>query len=157
MLPETELETIANYFNGSCTAQLQLVDNSTLFKMRGRPCVAALETKALQCPLCSFTCSVSETIFAALDRGFRRCFNRSRLTDDETKNLIWCTLPAKPADNDPLERDRWLLKLSSIQFNVNQHDWKHRESCFKNGRKRCRYNIPHLPVPETISDAIFCS
>ena len=35
------------------------------------------------------------------------------------------------------------------------HDWKHRESCFKNGRKECRYKTPHLPVNETSVAPVF--
>ena len=35
------------------------------------------------------------------------------------------------------------------------HDWKHRESCFKNGRKECRYETPHLPVSDTSVAPVF--
>jgi hypothetical protein len=45
--------------------------------------------------------------------------------------------------------DIWLLKCAAIQNAVNQHDWMHRASCFKNNRNICRYGIPQPPVKDT--------
>lgn len=53
-----------------------------------------------------------------------------------------------PKGNIELE-DGWLLLVSSVQVAVNLHDWKHRKSCFKNGRLVCRYNIPQTPSGKT--------
>ena len=51
--------------------------------------------------------------------------------------------------------DRWLLNLAYIQMHVNAHDWKHRGSCFKNGRKTSRYNTPYTPNQETTVEPVF--
>jgi len=151
-----EAETITFCFTGDCKGRLQLNSEKVLFKMRDRPCVPAIEAKALKCEVCGSFYSISQTIDAALERGFQRCFSRGKLTEEETRDLIWRQLRVKPpADAAVLEIDRWLLHLSSIQVLVNMHDWKHRESCFKNGRKQCRYNTPHLPVDKTVVEPVF--
>ena len=123
--------------------------------MRNRPVVPAVEASALKCDDCKSICSISETIDAALNRGFKRCFGRSKLTPEETQNLIWQRLPSKPRTGDLMALDQWLLHLSSIQVYVNMHDWRHRESCFKNQRSQCRYNTPHSPVEETSVTPVF--
>ena len=116
----------------------------------------AAEENALKCDKCDSCFSISHVINQTLERGFQRCFGRSKLTEEETRNLVWTQLPVKPLpDENPMELDRWLLHLSSIQLFVNQHDWKHRESCFKNGRKQCRYNTPHLPSEEMTVEPVF--
>jgi hypothetical protein len=123
--------------------------------MRHRPLVPANEESALKCDACNNCYSISQTIDTALERGYQRCFGRSKLTEEETNNLIWQQLRAKPPETDTLDLDCWLLHLSSIQLLVNMHDWKHRENCFKNGRNLCRYNTPHLPMDATIVEPIF--
>ena len=156
MLPVTEAKTITNCLDGNCTGQLQLNSEKMLFKMRNRPVVPATEAKALKCDNCEACISVSQTIDAALERGFQRCFNRPKLTDEETKELVYKQLRVKPLpDAEPIELDRWLLHLSSIQVLVNVHDWKHRESCFKNNRAQCRYKTPHLPNDEMLMQPVF--
>ena len=127
-----------------------------LYKMRNRPIMHAAEENALKCDKCDSCFSISHVINQTLERGFQRCFGRSKLTEEETWNLVWTQLPVKTLpDENPMELDRWLLHLSSIQLFVNQHDWKHRESCFKNGRKQCRYNTPHLPSEEMTVEPVF--
>ena len=132
VLPSTELDTIANCLELDCPGKLQLNSEKMLYKMRNRPIVHAAEENALKCDKCDSCFSISHVINQTLERGFQRCFGRSKLTEEETWNLVWTQLPVKPLpDENPMELDRWLLHLSSIQLFVNQHDWKHRESCFK--------------------------
>ena len=154
-LPATEAESIVHCLKVNCAGRLQLNSEKILFMMRHRPVVSSAEAKALKCDACNSCFSITETINAALERGFQRCFGRSRLTEQETQNLVWQKLRAKPPSTDAHELDCWLLHLSSIQLLVNMHDWKHRESCFKNGRKECRYKTPHLPVNETSVAPVF--
>ena len=45
--------------------------------------------------------------------------------------------------------DIWRIKCAAIQNAVNQHDWMHRASCFKNNPNICRYGIPQTPMEET--------
>ncbi|KAI9550846.1 hypothetical protein GHT06_005779 [Daphnia sinensis] len=127
VLPSTEAETITNCLDVNCAGQLQLDSEKVLFKMRHRPVVPASEASALKCDSCNNKYSITETIDAALERGFQRCFGRSKLTEEETINLVWQQLRAKPPARDTLDLDCWLLHLSSIQLLVNMHDWKHRE------------------------------
>ena len=156
LLPSTEAETITDCLDAKCTGQLQLNSENMLYKMRNRPVVPATEAKALKCDKCDACYSISQSIDAALERGFQRCFNRPKLTDEETRELVYKQLRVKPLpDADPLELDRWLLHLSSIQVLVNVHDWKHRESCFKNNRTQCRYKTPHLPTDATLVEPVF--
>ena len=54
-----------------------------------------------------------------------------------------------------MERDLWLLDFACIQMRVNLHDWRHRKSCFKNGRTLCRYCIPPMPCDSTTVKAHF--
>ena len=62
--------------------------------MRRRPVVHATEAGALRCATCNSCYSISQTIDAALERGFQRCFGRSKLSEDETK--ISAFLQAQP-------------------------------------------------------------
>jgi hypothetical protein len=154
-LPSTEADTITNCLDVNCAGQLQLDSEKVLFKMRHRPVVPASEANALKCDACNKNYSISQTIDAAMERGFQRCFGRSKLTEEETINLVWQQLRAKPPATETLDLDCWLLHLSSIQLLVNMHDWKHRESCFKNGRDLCRHNNPHLPTNATTVEPVF--
>ena len=150
VLPATESETVTNCVDQQCPGKLQLVSQAILLKMRNRPCVGATEPEALICDTCKTTC-----IDTALDRGFYRCFGTPRLTDEQTMLLIWKGLEPKPLANEGIELDRWWLKLASIQVKVNIHDWKHRASCFKNGREQCRYKTPHLPCENQETEVVY--
>ncbi|KZR98263.1 Uncharacterized protein APZ42_006400, partial [Daphnia magna] len=155
VLPSTEAETITNCLDVNCAGQLQLDSKKVLFKMRHRPVVPASKASALKCDGCNNKYSITQTIDAALKRGFQCCFSRSKLTEEETINLVLQQLREKPPATDTLDLDCWLLHLSSIQLLVDMHDWKHRESCFKYGRDLCRYNNPHLPTNTTTVEPIF--
>ena len=153
--PATEIETIVNCLDVNCSCRLQLNSEKLLIMMRCRPLVPATEASALKCYTCHSCHCISQAIDAALERGFQRCCGRPKLSPEETQNLVWCQLRAKPPPTDEQDLDCWLLHLASIQLSVNMHDWKHRESCFKNGRNECRYNTPHLPVDETSVEPAF--
>ena len=155
MLPSTEIEMILLCCNPECHCSLQVQNSKILFNMRKRPCVGSTEPEALSCDSCSTNCSISSRINAALDHGYQRCYGRSKLSENEIIDLVWTCLPTKPALGNELEMDRWLLNLASIQMHVNSHDWKHRGSCFKNGRKTCRYNTPHTPNQESTVEPVF--
>ena len=150
VLPATESETVTNCVDQQCPGKLQLVSQAILLKMRNRPCVGATEPEALICDTCKSTC-----IDTALDRGFYRCFGTPKLTDEQTMLLIWKGFEPKPLANEGIELDRWWLKLASIQVKVNIHDWKHRASCFKNGREQCRYKTPHLPCENHETEVVY--
>jgi hypothetical protein len=55
----------------------------------------------------------------------------------------------QPDCMNPIENDRWLLDVAVVHGLLNIHDWRHRASCFKNDRDRCRYHTPHATVNET--------
>ena len=68
---------------------------------------------------------------------------------------MWQSLRKKPLPQNKVELDLWTLDFACIQMRVNLHDWRHRKSCLKNGRKMCRYNIPPLPTLKTNVEAIY--
>jgi hypothetical protein len=154
-LPATETETIVNCLDVNCPGRLQLNSKKMLMIMRRRPLVPATEASALRCDTCHSCHSISQAIDAAMERGFQRCFCRPKLSPEEIQNFVWRQLRPKPAPTDEHDLDCWLLHLASIQLSVNMHDWKHRESCFKNGRKECRHKTPYLPVDETSVEQVF--
>ncbi len=149
-LPETEKNLIGQCIKPNCNGILQLIDGEkTLEKMRKRVKIDAIEIPCLSCSVCgsSFTCS--DVVSALLEHGYQRCYARPKLTNAEVENLIWTGLPKKPRNGNLLEIDQWLLNLASIEAAVNIHDWRHRASCFKNGRLSCRYCIPYTPHSTT--------
>lgn len=99
---------------------------------RKRVKVDATKVPCLSCFICLsyFTCS--DVITALLEHGYQRYYGRQKPTNAEVENLIWTGLPQNPRNGDLLQIDRWLLNLASIEAAVNIHDWRHRESCFKN-------------------------
>lgn len=75
--------------------------------------------------------------------------------ENDTDSLIWHGINKKPLSNNEDEMDLWMLDMACIQLRVNQHDWRHRKSCFKNGRTTCRYGIPLAPTDVTEVKAIY--
>ncbi len=94
--------------------------------------VDATKIPCISCSICLsyFTCF--DVITALLEHGYQRYYGRKKPTNAEVENLIWTGLPQNPQNGDLLQIDRWLLNLASIEAAVNIHDWRHRESCFKN-------------------------
>ena len=140
----------------NCGGELELISYEILLQLRKKrtnSCIA--EIPSLRCSKCRKTCSAMSGIDAVLEHGYQRCFSRSRLNDEEVKQLIWTGLPMKPNSNDTMELDRRLLNLSSIHVLVNMHDWKHRTSCFKSSSESCRYKIPQIPILKTNAKPIF--
>lgn len=155
-LPETEMKLIGQCIKQGCDGTLQSTEKKEILeKMRKRVSIDAEEIPCLSCSAClsSFTCS--ETVSALLEHGYQRCYGRPKLTNDEVERLFWRVLPKKPQTDDSLKRDRWLLNLASVEAAVNIHDWRHRASCFKNGRSICRYCIPYIPHSSTEVIPIF--
>lgn len=149
-LPKLDMKVATKCPDSSCDGQLELMSQEILLQLRKKSTGShSTEKHALRCPICDSTCSVTSRIDAALENGYQRCFGRQRLTDDEVRQLIWKGIPQKPVNGDEMERDRWLLNMSSIHVLVNMHDWKHRNSCFKSGRNSCRYKIPQVPINKT--------
>ena len=120
-----------------------------LLNIRSRPRNENEEREALRCSLCGIRSSCTDRINAALEHGYLRCYKKSRPNKEEILNLIWLGLPKQPDCMNPIENDRWLLDVAVVHGLLNIHDWRHRASCFKNDRDRCRYHTPHATVNET--------
>jgi hypothetical protein len=148
-LPETEMALITKCPVYNCPGELELASSAAQDMLRSRPKNIDIEPHGLKCPICQVTYTVTSRIDAALQSGYRRCFGKEQLTKKEVIDLIWLGMPLQPNAEDVNAFDRWLLHFASIQVLVNMHDWKHRSSCFKNGRLFCRYNTPHDTVQET--------
>jgi hypothetical protein len=138
-LPETEMALITKCPVYNCPGELELASSAAQDMLRSRPKNIDIEPHGLKCPICQVTYTVTSRIDAALQSGYRRCFGKEQLTKKEVIDLIWLGMPLQPNAEDVNAFDRWLLHFASIQVLVNMHDWKHRSSCFKNGRLFCRY------------------
>ena len=90
----------------------------------------------------------------ALKHGYNR-LNKPQPSEARIDNLIWQTIRKKEACYTKDELDHWMLDFACIQLSVNLHDWRHRKSCFKSGRTKCRYGIPSLPRNRTEVTAVF--
>ena len=132
-----------------CSGVFQVKSQVALEKMRGRSSFGAIEPEILRCSDCGKCCSITDRLDAVLEHGYRRCFGRGKLTNDEIIDLKWRGVSLKPSTTDTANYDKWLMEVASVQCSVNLHDWKHRSSCFKSGGDHCRYKIPSLPVAET--------
>ena len=154
-LPEEELEIALHCPVEDCKGALKIKSFSLIEKMRKISAKGAEEPKALFCTICKMACTISSRLNAALDHGFQRCFGRGKLNQEEVIDLKCKGLPKKPNEGNIVETQKWLLQLSSIQLDVNLHDWKHRVSCFKKGGGKCRYKIPFEPVESTKVVPIF--
>ena len=117
--------------------------------MRRKSKFGAIEPEILCCRLCRKCYSLSDRLDSVLEHGYRRCFGREKLSNQEIIDLKWRGVSRKPCKTDKVNYDKWLLEVASVQCSVNLHDWKHRTSCFKQGGEQCRYNIPSLPVATT--------
>ena len=157
VLPVPESESLTNCLIPGCSGKLQLLSKEVLMRMRNRAIDDICEPKILNCVVCNRKFAAGECNRAALDRGFQRCFGRDSYSKEEVQLLIWKGLPVKPFEGESLACERWLLLVASIQNEVNTHDWKHRQSCFKNGRSQCRYKIPHVPCEKTSVEAEYAS
>lgn len=144
------MKSIMNCLIQDCSGKLEIASQETLQQLRKAPPATKMkEGQPLRCSLCKASYSATTCIESALERGFQRCFSREKLTCDEISDLIWEGLPLRPPKGNIEFEDHWLLLVSSVQVAFNLHDWKHRKSCFKNGRLVCRYNIPHTPSEKT--------
>ena len=112
------------------------------------------EKKIIFCKQCDDIFSVTERVEAALQHGYER-LNKLKPTNEKIDDLMWQSLRKKPLPQNKVELDLWTLDFACIEMRVNLHDWRHRKSCLKNGRKMCRYNIPPLPTLKTNVEAIY--
>ncbi len=148
-LPDIEMAVLLKCSNPSCLGKWELHSEEILLKMRSRPRNEDEEREALRCSVCGIRSRCTDRINAALEHGYLRCYQKSRPNKEEILNLIWLGLPKQPDSTDPIENDRWLLDVAVVHGLLNIHDWRHRASCFKNDRDRCRYHSPHATVNET--------
>lgn len=150
-LPAEEMNLLLCCPVASCSGKLHVKSSKCLEIQRRKPRIGDVELNLLVCSECYVTTSETDQLAKMLDHGFQRCFNRCRLTDAEVTTIIWKGLPPEPLlELSVLEHDRWLLNLAAIHLSVNLHGWKHRSSCFKNGRKECRYKLPKDECPQTV-------
>jgi ribosomal protein L32 len=112
------------------------------------------ERKILYCKSCNNKVTVGHQVQAALQQGYKR-LNQPQPSAEDVDSLIWQTLRKKEASYTKNQKDHWMLDFASIQLSVNLHDWRHRKSCFKNGRTKCRYGIPLEPCICTDVTAVF--
>ncbi|KAK4006920.1 hypothetical protein OUZ56_012075 [Daphnia magna] len=91
---------------------------------------------------------------SALQLGYVR-LGKHMPSDDDVDILIWRNLREKPLVNSRDEVDLWTLDLASIYLRVNQHYWRHRNNCFKNGRNSCSYSIPPVPTEVTQVQTVY--
>ncbi|KZS05303.1 Uncharacterized protein APZ42_031547 [Daphnia magna] len=126
--------------------KLKIASRTKLEIMRkiGRIC----ECQILLCEKCKRTVTITEKLMSALQLGYVR-LGKHMPSDDDVDTLIWRNLREKPLVNSRDEVDLWTLDLASIHLRVNQHYWRHRKNCFKNGRNSCRYSIPPVPTEVT--------
>lgn len=112
------------------------------------------ERKILSCKECNKKVSVTHQVQKALKHCYNR-LNKPQPSQAEIDNLIWQTLRKKETCYTKDELDHWMLDFACIQLSVNLHDWRHRKSCFKTGRTKCRSGIPSLPRNRTEMIAVF--
>ncbi len=148
-LPDEEMNVACRCQSQECDGELVVRGKDFLKKMRMKKKPADVEIDCLQCPLCEKKSTISSQLDVALVHGFNRCFGRSRLSSEEITTVIWKGLESEPSTEDTVAHDRWLLQVAAIHIEVNLHDWKHRESCFKGKKPECRYKIPKPPVQST--------
>lgn len=146
-LPDDEMDFAAHCPKENCEGILRVSSEKELVEMRRRQ-QGQPEKAILKCITCKERCTLTSRIEEALEHGYQRCYRRPRLTEEEITNLIWHGLPQQPDISNTMDHDKWLLNLASIQSVVNNHDWRHRGSCFKRGDKECRYNMPRPPVKQ---------
>jgi hypothetical protein len=146
-LPPEEMAYITKCPNESCSVRLAVRDSNDLEAMRRRLRTNA-EEKVLSCTSCATCCTITDRIAAGFRHGHERLLPSSPSLD--VNKLRWTGLENNVSCN-AVDRtsDIWRLKCAAIQNAVNQHDWMHRASCFKNHRSICRYDIPQPPVKET--------
>ena len=154
-----ELALEANEINvalncDQCFEKLTLKSQALLEMARRKPENNEEESKLLACKKCRRTCTITDQLEKTMEEGFRRCFNRGRLSLKEVIDLKWIGLPKRPETNTP-EFQKWLLQVASVQIDVNLHDWRHRTSCFKKLDGNCRYKLPREPVEETMVNPIY--
>lgn len=136
----------------NCNIPLEITSSEELFRMRQPG--SGEENKIICCKKCNNIFTVTTRVEAALQHGYDR-LNKPKPTNEKIDDLMWQSLRRKPLPQSKDELDLWTLDFASIQMRVNLHDWRHRKSCLKNGRKKCRYNIPPLPTFKTCVEAIY--
>ena len=149
-LPEEEMDYILNCT--PCKSPLEITSAEAIKEMRKSG--NKEEEKILRCRKCETTFTITERLEDALQQGYTR-LGKEKPTNELIDNLMWSSLRKKPVSEDKNELDHWMLDFACIQMRVNLHDWRHRKSCFKNDRKKCRYNIPPLPCPENYVTPVY--
>jgi hypothetical protein len=148
-LPPEEMDFITKCPNESCSGRLAVRDPKILEAMKRRS-RNKTEEKVLSCAFCGATSKITDRIAAGLSHGCERLLLTSPNHSIDVNRLRWNGLEKNVFGNAAAQHsDSWLLKCAAIQNAVNQHDWMHRTSCFKNNRNICRYGIPQPPVKDT--------
>ena len=150
-LPEEELELLLRC--SFCPDEkLEVLSATLLEKMRAPG--GQTESQILYCKKCKSKCTVTSKVEAVLEKGYNR-LRRKKPSDTGIDNLLWKTLKKRPLPTNKEELDLWILDFACIQMRVNFHDWRHRKSCFKSGRKVCRYGIPPIPSNATAANPVY--
>ena len=135
---------IQDCLRSGCGGKFQDINENVIRRIRRLAKANSMEEQCLICSDYHASYIYSQVIDMALERGFQRCFQRTKLTDLEVEELIWKGLPPKPNLQDNMETDRWLFNLVSIQVAVQIHDWRHRKTCFKSNQLDCWSVKPFL-------------
>ena len=150
-LPEEEMDLLLRC--SFCPDEkLEVLSAALLEKMRAPG--GQTESQILCCKKCKSKCTVTSKVEAVLEKGYNR-LRRKKPSDTGIDNLLWRTLKKRPLPTNKEELDLWMLDFACIQMRVNFHDWRHRKSCFKSGRKACRYGIPPIPSNATAVNPIY--
>ena len=128
-------------------------DNSIIKKLGHRQ--GKDEQKVLHCKECKKNFSISEKLKEAFNyqcetMGLPKSFPETR---QEIDQFIWNGVDPGPTLNKKYPDDitenfiwtRFYSRLIRLIYLVNQHDWRHRKSCFKSS-DMCRYRYPRKPT-----------
>ncbi len=151
ILPEEEMDFVIKCT--SCKEEHLEVTSNTDLEIARTP-GKDFERKILICKKCNKKVTVNNQVQAALAHGYKR-LNKPNPSEEDIDNLIWKSLRKRESYFTKDEIDLWKLDFACIQLRVNLHDWRHRKSCFKNGRTKCRYQIPSQPNNKTNVTPIF--
>lgn len=153
------MQIVTHCLREECEGSLE-VDSELLETTQKKPTSKNdLEPTLLMCCICKERFTISEVIDSSFKSGFERILGR-HVTREEMLNITWNCLPIQQTNSNLTEEENtasnnlYKLQLAWIQDLRNRHDWRHRISCFKNGRDVCRYGIPITPIPETIVEAL---
>ena len=147
--PPEEMDYITKCPNETCSGRLAVRDSKVLEAMRRRS-KNKTEEKVLSCASCGTRSTITDRIAAGFRYGHERLLPSSQSRSLDVNQIRWNGLENNVSSNAVGHTsDVWHLKCAAVQHAVNQHDWMHRASCFKNNRNICRYEIPRTPVNET--------